>query len=103
MSKFKNPSKYNSKSSKMTVPITVNGAAATLDTATIPKGDWISCHGKTKSGVEVNSLKIAFSGDSAIIEREDGFRTSFNANELEVLSEKYSALRAVAMANLAQA
>ena len=68
------------------VPITVNGVPGLLNTSMIPRGAWASCHGKTKTGAEVNSLKIAFSGDSAIIEREDGFRTSFNADEFEVLA-----------------
>lgn len=87
----KNAKQYNK---KIMIPITINGAEASLDANTIPPKDWKSCHGTTKGGVEVNSLDLSFRGDMAIVRRSDGFVTSFNADEFEVLSAKYQDARA---------
>lgn len=90
----KNVRQYNK---KIMIPITIGGSDASLDPSTIPQKDWKSCHGVTKAGVEVNSLDISFRGDMAIVKRSDGFVTSFNADEFEVLSAKYPDLRAASL------
>ncbi len=84
-------------SRKTMVPITINGAEASLDVTTILKNDWKSCHGPTKAGIEVNSLDLAFRGDMAIVRRSDGFVASYDANEFEVLTMKYQDARAAAL------
>ena len=90
----KNVKPYNRKTM---VPITINGAEASLDVTTIPKDDWKPCHGPTKAGIEVNSLNLAFRGDMAIVRRSDGFVASYNADEFDVLTAKYQDARAAAL------
>lgn len=85
---------------KAMLPITINGSKAAIDASTIPANKWYHCHGLTKSGVQVNSLQVSFFGDSAIVKRADGFETSFDANELEVLAAKYNEVRALASKEL---
>lgn len=86
----KNAKQYNKKAM---IPITIGGAQASIDASTIPEKDWKHCHGPTKAGVEVNSLKLALRGDSAILERQDGFQSSFGQDELEVAAREYLTLR----------
>ncbi len=81
---------------KNTVPVIINGASGSIDVSTIPQKDWKHCHGITQAGVEVNSLKLAFIGDSVIIQRPDGFRASFKADDLEVLASQYAEARKTA-------
>ena len=78
---------------KVMIPITIDGAKASIDASTIPQKDWKHCHGPTKDGVEVNSLKLALRGDSAILERQDGFQSSFGQDEFEVAAREYLVLR----------
>lgn len=81
---------------KAMLPITINGSKAAIDASTIPANKWYHCHGQTKDGVQVNSLQVSFVGDSVIVKRPDLFEASFDANELEVLSEQYNEVRAAA-------
>ena len=84
------------------LPITISGASAKLDTKTLPKGSWMSCHGKDPvTGIEVQSLNISFYGDNAIIQDPvNGFEASFNATELGVMADQYNNLRKQAAAKL---
>ncbi len=81
---------------KNMVPVIINGASGSIDVSTIPDDGWKHCHGTTQAGVEVNSLKLAFIGESAIIRRPDGFVASFKADELEVLASQYTEARKTA-------
>jgi hypothetical protein len=81
---------------KAMLPITINGSKAAVDASTIHANKWYHCHGQTNAGVQVNSLQIAFVGESVIVKRPDGFETSFDANEFDVLSAKYDEVRALA-------
>ncbi|MBI5078042.1 MAG: hypothetical protein HZB11_01575 [Candidatus Yonathbacteria bacterium] len=78
---------------KAMLPITINGSKAAIDASTIPANKWYHCHGQTKAGVQVNSLQASFVGDSVIVKRHDGFETSFDANEFEILAAKYNEAR----------
>lgn len=94
MKKFSKQQKY----AKGTIlPITVNGAPATINTSTIPQKEWKSCHGEF-AGVKVDSLQVAFRGDMAIIKRSDGFEASYDAHELGALAVQFSDLYKAAQA-----
>ncbi len=83
------------------LPITVDGAPAIVNTATIPQKDWNSGHGDFE-GVKVNSLKVAFRGDMAIVQRADGFEASYDAHEFGALAVQYPAFFKAAQASISK-
>lgn len=71
---------------KMAVPVIIeNGIIATINPKDIPESMWDHHHGKTATGVKVNSLQSITFGDSLLIRKNTGGPTlSVSKAEFEV-------------------